>query len=650
MQQVLFEERFLDQYTGKKLLRDPVTAIVELVANSWDAGATRVDITWPSETDNTLIIKDNGEGMAKDEFVRRWLTLSYNRLSEQSDSVQIVGQPSLPLRKTFGRNGIGRFAGFCFANEYSVHTAKNGRLVKFTVRKGASASPIELIELDDVETTETGTSIDILTENNRLTADRIKSEIGMRFLTDPNFEVYVNRSKISFTDLPGDGFKEYNLTIEENGGSIRIVMIDAKKTDRTTKQHGIAWQVNGRLVGNCSWQGSGHETLIDGRRIEAKRYTFIIFADILDDPEIIKPDWTGFYEDNERFLVVQKAVRDKINEVLLGLTVERRCETSIRIQQANDGVLRKMSPISREKWIVFVDKAQEVCPSIAEKDLEALSGLIATLELSGTRYSLIHQLHDLNPSQLDDLNRILNEWTVDTAKIVLDELQWRLKLISELQNKISSSATLEVQDLQPIFEKGLWIFGPEFETIEYTSNEGMTTVIKKLCKSDVSGSLNRPDFAILTDGSVGLYSYPEYDDEYSEIGTASLAIVELKKPGITIGSEQKGQCWKYVKELYSKGFLSDKTKVRCFVLGSTIDPEETDKRTEKDGRVVIQPMLFNTVLERSKSRVLKLYDKIKNAPFLQGEHLDEFLDYDVNAPEESDLLDSLEESVDVISE
>lgn len=43
---LLFDNRFLDSYAGI-LLTDPKTAIMELVANCWDAGATEVHIDWP---------------------------------------------------------------------------------------------------------------------------------------------------------------------------------------------------------------------------------------------------------------------------------------------------------------------------------------------------------------------------------------------------------------------------------------------------------------------------------------------------------------------------------------------------------------------------------------------------------------------------
>ena len=59
-------------------------------------------------------------------------------------------------------------------------------------------------------------------------------------------------------------------------------------------------------------------------------------------------------------------------------------------------------------------------------------------------------------------------------------------------------------------------------------------------------------------------------------GVASLVVAEIKKPGITISATQKEHAWKYVKELQERGLMTRATMVNCFVLGSTIDPTETD--------------------------------------------------------------------------
>ncbi len=119
-QTVLFyEDRFWEQYVGTKLVSDPVIAIVELVANAWDAGAKKVEIEWPEESGDTLQIVDDGEGMTKLEFYRRWGGMSYDRIKYQGATVEVSFGNTVRTRRVFGKNGIGRFAGFCFASSAS---------------------------------------------------------------------------------------------------------------------------------------------------------------------------------------------------------------------------------------------------------------------------------------------------------------------------------------------------------------------------------------------------------------------------------------------------------------------------------------------------------------------------------------------------
>jgi hypothetical protein len=195
-----------------------------------------------------------------------------------------------------------------------------------------------------------------------------------------------------------------------------------------------------------------------------------------------------------------------------------------------------------------------------------------------------------------------------------------------LDVKLSDKSADEVQELQPLIESALWIFGPEFESVEYTSNRGMTTVIRELFGVETSGSRNRPDFVILPEGSVGLYSRESFGPDYEVNGVASVVVVEIKKPGIPISGSQKDQAWKYVKELLERGLITRSTMVNCFVLGSEIDPTETDSIKRQDDRVIITPMNYGTFIRRGERRMMNLREKLREAPFLkeQGLNIDEF--------------------------
>ena len=67
-QDLFYEARFLDSYAGP-IISNPTIAIVELVANCWDAYATEVKILWPDKAQSRQFsIADNGKGMPRDEF------------------------------------------------------------------------------------------------------------------------------------------------------------------------------------------------------------------------------------------------------------------------------------------------------------------------------------------------------------------------------------------------------------------------------------------------------------------------------------------------------------------------------------------------------------------------------------------------------
>lgn len=610
----LFGTRFLESFVGKHILYDPKVAILELIANAWDAGATNVDIIWPTnDNEQSFSITDNGIGMTEEEFLIRWKTLSYDRISSQGETINVFHKP----RTVFGKNGVGRFAGFCFGDAYCVYSRKADKEICYEVQQGYGDAPFKLIKKLSSSKIKSGSGTSIYIEamsNIGVSEEVIRSEIGMRFLTDPNFVCYVNGKRVNFSDIDIHCIKNEDIFLI-NGDKISIKVIETNGSDKTTKQHGIAWHVNGRLVGEANWKSYGFDEIIDGRSTEAKSHTFIINADFLSKSDSVEKDWTGF-KNSEEFFLTRDAAFEYIKSHINGQTKHKRDIVLERVKAANEPLVSNLTPERRERWNYFIEEIQNECKSINEKELIKLAAILAKMEQSDSKYSLINQLHAMNANQLDNLHNLLADWSVDLAKEVLDELQVRLKLLDELKSKVIDKKTKEVQDLQPLFHQGLWIFGPEYETIEFTSNEGMTKVIQELFKSDIQGSRNRPDFAIVPNGSVGSYFYPTYDEYGSESGVDRLVIVELKKPGIPISTDEKAQCWKYVSELLRKGLISSDTKVTCFVLGDSIDPIEKEPRKENQDRCVIQPMDYQVVITRAKSRLLKLYDRVKGAPFL----------------------------------
>lgn len=637
---LLFDNRFMERHAGS-IIADPAVAIVELVANAWDAWATKVDIVWPERgTDAAFAIEDDGKGMSEAQFQTRWKTLDYNRLREEGiESAPPPELSDLRPRPAYGRNGKGRHAAFRFGEAYRVRTWRDGNSVTFEVRRGLT-QPFT-IERTAGETGVTGHGTEISAINPQpviMTPEEAREVIGTRFLADPNFTVTVNGTKVTFDDIPEAHRREIDIEVPGRG-TAHLIVIDTQKADKTTRQHGIAWRVNNRIVGVPGWVGFDQERLVDGRSSEAKRFIFIVRADFLA-AEVL-PDWSGFWPNSEAWPATRALVHAQIREHLSAFSADRRRETKEAVRENLARTVAQLAPVSRDRWNDFVDQVVDTCPSMSLDTVEQVAGVLVKLELATSKYELIQKLDKMQPGDLDELNALLVDWTVRTAKLALDEIAQRLKLIEELDHKLRDETMEEVGDLQPLFDRSLWVFGPEFESLEFTSNRGMTEVIHKIYGRTDQGSRLRPDFVMLPDGSAGFYSRDSHDLGHEVDGVSRLVIAEIKKPGVLIGSKEKQQPWQYVRELMGKGLVTDATVVTCYVLGSRIDPTEIGDETKNNGQVTIRAMTYSTFVKRAEKRLLGLRDKLRDAPFLKDHGIDPEIYMAPHQPRQGDLLEEV---------
>lgn len=611
--------RALDSHLGKKLLTDPCQAIVELIANGFDSYARHITVTLPNAS-QSFCIEDDGSSMTPDEFQKRWGLMDYDRITEQGPFAEKPpGCEKLPDRPVYGRNGRGRFAAFCFAgNEYFVETHKHGVSHTHRVyRNPDGESPVGLIlSTRQGKTAKTGTKI----YSDRpfdlgINAEILRAEIGKRFLRDPLLSVSVDGEQVTFDDVPDEVKTAIDIDLD-NVGTIRMLAVDAERADRDTRHHGVHWRVKNRLVPTKDTR------FIDGRRTAAKRFCFIVFADCLE--QFVTPDWTSFKHDSEEVDDAFNKIQDAIDKFLREHSAEERAANLKTLRNHNVDKLKKLTFSEVELWTDFVDKVQEECPTLTFSHLETIASLLAKLEASKSKYNLLKQIQACSIDDLDKLSQILETWTISTAKEVLDELQWRLEVLADLDARMLLDSTDELRDLQPIFDKGLWIFGPEFESIEFTSNKTMGHIFKEIFDNNaIEGSANRPDYLILPDGSLSVLSCAAFDEDGEEIGIDKVVIVELKRPSVKLGEKEKQQCMKYSKELLKKGIIQTTTKVKCFVLGKTIDPLEVEDRVE--GNICVKPMTFQIVLNKAKARTHKLYERVKDAPFFKGQEGKQYL-------------------------
>lgn len=94
----------LKNILGRDLITSPDIAILELVKNSYDAHASKVEITFD---DDYLSIADNGKGMSKQDLIDKWLFVAY---SAKSDGTEDLSYRDKFKRHYAGAKGIGRMS------------------------------------------------------------------------------------------------------------------------------------------------------------------------------------------------------------------------------------------------------------------------------------------------------------------------------------------------------------------------------------------------------------------------------------------------------------------------------------------------------------------------------------------------------------
>lgn len=192
-------------HLGRNLYSTTPPALAELIANSYDAYATNVNILLSS---TSISIIDNGKGLDFDEFRNKYAIIGSAKQKESPFN-------GLKKRNPMGKKGIGKLAAFSLGNTYTVYskTVTADKWISFTlnytdmINRDKCSVDVEEVDLPEefskYRTYKSGFIVKITNVRRNITANtkqNILVQLSRRFYINhikDNFNLTINNNKVN---------------------------------------------------------------------------------------------------------------------------------------------------------------------------------------------------------------------------------------------------------------------------------------------------------------------------------------------------------------------------------------------------------------------------------------------------------------------
>lgn len=627
----LFERNFIER-TYPSVVSDMSIAFAELVANSWDAGATRVDITIPKKQGQKIIIEDNGSGMTDEEFRSRWMVIAYNRVDHQGEYINFLASDNTKIRRlAYGRNGVGRHALVCFDEHYTIETWKEGCLNTYEIAVSGGDSAFSIEKHVPSFKDGNGTKITVNAIKHFPNPAAISKTLGYKFMFDPQFEVYINGIRVEYHNTLCPDKKDILAT---KYGELNVAIYRIPDGEKSTSNNGIAIWVNGRLVGKPSWT-LGDYKIEDARRKFAIKHVVIVKADFLIDE--ISYDWLGFRK-TERVQEVNKVLTEYLRKYRIEYYKGKTTEVRDEAVRTNKDAIRSLSIPAVYNLKQFFDTYLEQKPEIEADELNIIVASLINVLSNEKGLSLLAKLSVMSDASLHDLDKILDEWSVSDIKTVLDEIDSRIATIDAIQKLCSDPQTDELHVLHPLISQARWLFGIEYDNPNYTFNRRLSTVMKGLLDGELKEATTinwnkRPDLVFASDRTVSATCIEEIDDnEISYIDR--ILIIELKKGGFIIGKNEIFQAEGYVESIYKGNKVNSNPRIKAYVIGDSVDSSTSNHKMLEDFGEIFA-YTYDQLVRTAEKRLFNLKAKLEE--HYNQFNSDDYVNKILNEPEQLKL-------------
>ena len=589
------------EHLGVQMYKRRDTAIAELVANCWDAGAARVDIRVPDPHDydpaeSTITITDDGIGMTAEQVQNEYLVVGRNRR-------QKGGGTGAKARPVMGKKGIGKLAGFGLAAVMEVSTWRDHESTKFTLdidtlkqQSGVAADvPIKGIRSVNPATAISagGTRLVLraLKHKSPLDADKLSEALARRFsrTTRGEMKIFVNGVEVGEPALdieerfPESGFYTANLP---DGSEVRYYYAFTSETIKSAELRGFTIYVRGKTAQappfffNVEATASGQHS--------TKYVTGAIEADFLDDglddqSDLISTDRQEIDWESEKTKPLHEWGDQFARKVLRECTERKgkRMRDWILQNQPIASRVEKLDTTSQKQVTKFLLILGEAEPE-QERSLELADSLVRAFEYRHF-HDVIAELDSVatDPADLAKFLGNMREWKLLESRAVLEIVKGRLGIIQKFHQMIVNDApetkSKNISDnMHDLISGSPWLLNPEWQVL--AEEKAISKQLAEWGTSDIQDedARMRYDFLALTD-------------------ERRLVVIEIKRSGhaVTLDDLQR-------LERYKERLAKAQTKEIYMVMlcGGSVDVSDSYKQNwdeREDGEIATWGQVYDKV-------------------------------------------------------
>jgi hypothetical protein len=552
------------EHLGLRLYSALPPVIAELVSNAFDAEAKKVEITLPKgpiTAGSEVVVRDYGHGMGPEAIQDEFLPIGRNRRG--SDSANVMSKNNKV--KVTGRKGLGKLSAFGIATELEVRAYSGGQAVTIRLNYDDMQRWVHEKPSEDYQPT-------VVPEKCGPTNEPDGAEIRLRKL---------HRSYAISEDLVRKGIARRLRMI----GSAFKVLVNGqsvKPGDRLSKSacpEGFSWDIgeipDGGHVANgaevTGWIGfleksaqtdRGIDIFASGKAVELGSFFNLSSTHAQFARAHLVGEVHADFLDGDADLAAT-ARNSVVWESDLGAALEKWGQAALKwaldrwVERRRENKKQEVVTVAAfDKWLVTRPKREQDVANkmvkllVDDPDVETATA-VSLLELVKSSVETVAFRELVEAIEGEGVNvgtllRLFDEWRVIEAREHLKLADGRTAAIEKLERYMRTDA-LEVQKMQPLFEKNLWLLDPSWN--EADGQTTYTQQLRKHCK-EPKGTLD--------------------DDRRIDIlgvrAAGDVCVVEIKRPSKTLSRKDLEQLASYVD--WARGeFIGDGAGMPKYVRG-----------------------------------------------------------------------------------